>query len=450
MHGNIWAESVLGNGTCFHFTLVVQAAALATNTNIRSIDTTLIGKRVLVVEDNLVCRDLLCRWLDLWAFVCDSVTTTKEALDKILKNNYDIILLDAQPPEIDIDLFISKILNKLPNIKLISLSPLGKQNTIPGFHAQIFKPIKPLSLLKILSDIYKTSNNVISKEAKTGSFSNELPLRILVAEDNPINQKVILGMLNNFGYRADVAANGLEVLEALNRQFYDLIFMDIQMPEMDGLEATCEIYKKFPPNKLPYIIAITANATTQDKEHCLAVGMNDYVPKPIRIEQLKAAINRYKEKYKTASPSKTSNKNNSFEQDPLLVVKQKNQALQLQEKDNSMSPIDLTVLQSFKKLKGGEILLKELIKIFLSDAPQKILFIKEALDNKDFSNAERTAHSLKSSSGSLGAKHFSELCGDVEKFARNKELSYLVASFEQLEVESKSVFSFLLEKSNIL
>ena len=123
-----------------------------------------------------------------------------------------------------------------------------------------------------------------------------MPLRVLLAEDNPINQKVALRILERMGYRADVAANGLEVLEAVARQAYDVILMDVQMPEMDGLEATREIHRRWPNGPRPRIIAMTANALQGDREICLAAGMDDYIAKPVRTDQLAAALERARDR----------------------------------------------------------------------------------------------------------------------------------------------------------
>ncbi len=528
MQGRIWVESTLNVGTIFHFTIVTQATAFATNTSIRAIDRQLLGKRVLIIEDNLSCQDLLCRWFTFWTFACDSANNALQALDKINKGQqYDIILFDSQPSELDFDLIRNQILNYLPEVKLIHMVPLGKNN-IDAFDAHINKPIKPLNLLRVLSDVYNVSNSFSKTESKTETFSENLPLRILVAEDNPVNQKVILGLLNTIGYRADIVGNGVEVLDALARQFYDLVFMDIQMPEMDGLEATRQIHKRWPIDKSPYIIAITANVTLQDKEKCLAIGMSDFIPKPIRIDHLKRAIKNYVENYHIRKLPGISNISQSIsleDSSQLLANKQsknflqeqqifitntikqleemklllsikhynklletikiiKEQAINLemyslanianqlelqaeksfykkcqftltllideckkisQETASVFSPVDSNVLESFIKLQNGELLIKELVKIFLSDTPGKISIIKTALEKNDIKSIEYTAHSLKSSSGTLGAKRLSELCAELEKYTRNKETNFITNIFNELEIEAKSVLGFFTE-----
>ena len=173
--------------------------------------------------------------------------------------------------------------------------------------ATINKPVKPIQLLETLKTVFGGKHSASSNEASTASaqkpsepaklridpnLSQRIPLKILLTEDNMINQKVATRILDRMGYRADVAANGLESIDCLRRQNYDVVLMDVQMPVMDGLEASRRIRQSDDLNNL-YIIAMTANAMAGDREKCIDAGMNDYVTKPIRIEQLQAALEKF-------------------------------------------------------------------------------------------------------------------------------------------------------------
>jgi CheY-like chemotaxis protein len=183
----------------------------------------------------------------------------------------------------------------LPLVLLTSVRR-GDATILPGqFAAFLTKPIKASALCKVLEGIFARQMNCITS-ASPRPLNTQLverqPLRILLAEDNVVNQKVALRMLERMGYRADVVANGLEVIEALARQFYDVILMDVHMPEMGGLEATRRICQQWPTTRRPRIIAMTANAMQGDREACLTIGMDDYISKPVQAGALLAALTR--------------------------------------------------------------------------------------------------------------------------------------------------------------
>jgi CheY-like chemotaxis protein len=184
------------------------------------------------------------------------------------------------------------------------LTSLGWQETGAeeiGFAAFLVKPVKASQLFDVLVDILAEKDQLVemhdeADETEPSQFDAQmgerLPLRILLAEDNAVNQKLALRLLERMGYRADVAGNGVEVLDALRRQTYDVVLMDVQMPEMDGLEATRTIHWEWARPQRPRIIAMTANAMKEDRAACLAAGMDDYLSKPIRVEELVSALNK--------------------------------------------------------------------------------------------------------------------------------------------------------------
>jgi len=186
-------------------------------------------------------------------------------------------------------------------LPLVLFSSLGSPQTAPGmeaFQGFLSKPLKPSVLFDTLVSILGAPTQKAAAAATPAApkpdqeMAARLPLRILLAEDNVVNQKLAVHLLGQMGYRPDVAANGLEVLRSLERQPYDVILMDVQMPEMDGLEASRQICARWPRGQRPHIIAMTANAMQGDRERCLEAGMDDYVSKPIRVEELKSALSR--------------------------------------------------------------------------------------------------------------------------------------------------------------
>ncbi|NES04097.1 MAG: PAS domain S-box protein [Okeania sp. SIO2F4] len=308
MGGNMWVETEVGKGSTFHFTMTAMATETTTESDLKQLQPELTGKKLLVVDDNATNRKILTLQVKSWGMKVEAVESGAAALKLIRSGKkFDIAILDLQMPEMD-GLTLAEQIQSIPDyqgLPLVMLSSVGKLTSeeIAGrasFAAFVSKPIKQSNLYEMLVSVL--GKQAISFKPKTSEakliLSNEaefrlLPLRILVAEDVVVNQKVALLVLERLGYRADVANNGLEALEALRRQNYDIVFMDVQMPEMDGLEATRRICQIFPEAKRPWIIAMTAHAMRGDREECLEAGMNDYISKPVRVEALIKALKNY-------------------------------------------------------------------------------------------------------------------------------------------------------------
>ncbi|MBD1813360.1 response regulator [Microcoleus vaginatus DQ-U2] len=245
--------------------------------------------------------------------------------------------------------------------------------------------------------------------------ANSSQIRILLAEDNVVNQKVATHLLDRIGYRADIAANGLEVLEALKRQSYDVVLMDVQMPNMDGLEATRRICQEWPANKKPRIIAMTANAMQGDREKCLEAGMDDYITKPVRREELALALSKCSPLNRDELDAVTE-QNNQDISDRIDSDTAASSSVQ----PGADSPIDFHILQNLRELDDDEDpdFLGEIIKIYLEDAPQHLETIKEAIFLGDADSLKLASHTLKSSSANLGAVSFSAVCKELEYMGR--------------------------------
>jgi CheY-like chemotaxis protein/anti-sigma regulatory factor (Ser/Thr protein kinase) len=296
MGGTIWVESEEGKGSTFHFTIKAELASGTASLFPRQAQPSLSERRLLVVDDNATNRLILQKHASSWGLSVSAAASGKEALQRVGEEHFDLMILDMQMPEMD-GLTLAQEIRKHPSAAetpLIMLTSLGRKPEGAdklGFSAFLSKPIKPSQLYNSVCEaLAKRPSAEPAKASKPALFDATLgdrhPLRILIAEDNLINQKVAIGLLKKLGYRADVVANGLEVLEALRRQEYDIILMDAQMPEMDGEQAARIIIERYPRGKRPRLAAVTANALEGDRERFLSIGFDDYISKPIQVEEL--------------------------------------------------------------------------------------------------------------------------------------------------------------------
>ena len=301
MGGSMWAESEgLGRGSAFKFTIKVPTVELPMENrrDYAGAQRELKDHRVLIIDDNATNRKVLRLQTAKWGMTSRDTEFPAEALRWIeAGDTFDMVVLDMHKPEMDgVELArrIRAVQPKLPLVLFTSLA--GRETANPElFNAYLTKPARQSqmfdTLVTILGDRVRTAA-VVSAPAKPTidpEMATRHPLRILLAEDNVVNQKLALRLLQQMGYRADLASNGLEAVESVERQTYDVILMDVQMPEMDGLEASRRIVDTWPDDR-PHIIAMTANAMQGDREMCLAAGMDDYVTKPIRVAALVEAL----------------------------------------------------------------------------------------------------------------------------------------------------------------
>ncbi len=302
MGGRMWVESEEGCGSTFHFTIKAEISPSEPPAYLCGSRPGLSGKRLLVVDDNETSRKILTRWALTWGMLPTAAGSGAEALERLEGGEtYDIAIVDMRMPVMS-GVELARSIQDSPRTRempLIMLSSLGRRSKGAGevkFADFLTKPIKPSQLFDVLSSVAGRQDRDPRPRTPAITFdpglAARLQLRILLAEDNVVNQKVAVGILRKMGFRPEVAANGLEVIEALERQSFDVILMDVQMPEMDGLEATRTICRRWPPGVRPQIIAMTAGAMRGDREECLAAGMGDYISKPVRVEELAAALER--------------------------------------------------------------------------------------------------------------------------------------------------------------
>jgi GAF domain-containing protein/CheY-like chemotaxis protein len=298
MGGTMWAESAgPGLGSTFHFTIRCTPAQLPQGARRDFIgpQPALAGKRVLAVDDNATNRRILALQSAKWGLVVQDTEFPAQALEMLNQQAYDLAIVDMHMPEMDGAQLAARIREAGHKLPLVLFSSHGRREATDRiFNATLAKPLRQSQLFDTLVSLL--AHEEAPKAAPTAAkprmdagMAERHPLRILLAEDNVVNQKLALRLLQQMGYRADVAANGIEAIECCARQPYDVVLMDVQMPEMDGLEATREIIGRHGPAK-PHIVAMTANAMQGDREQCLAAGMDDYLTKPIRVDALVAAL----------------------------------------------------------------------------------------------------------------------------------------------------------------
>jgi CheY-like chemotaxis protein/HPt (histidine-containing phosphotransfer) domain-containing protein len=329
--------------------------------------------------------------------------------------------------------------NLKSKVPLVMLTSLGQRehhdhNAQAELAAFLTKPIKPSHLYNLLVAVFEGQPIKIKPDSvRSSSLDRELsqrhPLRILLAEDNVVNQKVALHLLERMGYRADIAANGLEVLQALQRQPYEVVLMDMQMPEMDGLEATRFIYKNWSVEQRPWIIAMTANALQGDRERCFEAGMNDYVSKPVRPEELAQALARCQ-----------------LHSEPIeaeigavqwLGGVEKKRTENEPQLDSVTSVLESSVLTELRELLGDQApqMITELIDVYFETAPPLLKEMRMAIKQEDGHALYRAAHTLKPGSAHMGAVRLARMCAELERMGKANQLKGAVIKLAEFEAE---------------
>ena len=297
MGGTISVESEPGSGSTFRIELTAAQADVPRRVDDDSL-AQLRGRRALIVDDNALNREIVTRHARSWGMDSVAVELPTEALELIAGGErFDVAILDFMMPAMD-GLMLAREIRRhrdeteLPLVLLTSLGRVPQAHSFGEFAVQLAKPVRASQLYNALVRAVGGVEAETVAEVASGGRAATSSLRILLAEDNAVNQKVALRLLERLGHGADLAANGLEALEALEREPYDVVLMDVQMPELDGLEASRRIHERFAPEARPRIVAMTANAMPEDRDACMAAGMDDYIAKPIRPEELAKALGR--------------------------------------------------------------------------------------------------------------------------------------------------------------
>jgi PAS domain S-box-containing protein len=429
MDGTVTAESsgVPGEGSTFRVTFEAGVTDM-TPTALRR-DGSFAGRRALVVDDNDTNLLLLSALLSAWGVKPTTVSTGDEALAALDDGQFDVAIVDMLMPGMDGLDFATALHELLPDLPVVLASSVPRHEVAAdarwdgaGIGGVVVKPIKASGLHGTLAVLWETeSRDEDGSESERSVLDAELaerhPLRILIAEDNVVNQRLALRLLEKLGYRADVAANGLEALEALERQRYDLVLMDVQMPEMGGVEATGRILERWAEQERPWVVAMTAEAMQGDREAFLAAGMNDYVAKPVRPAELIAAIHRTPRRKAPEAPASG---------------------------DGAGAAVDAAVLARLAESMGGdEAFVAELVEQFVSDSPALLAAARRGLETGDAEQVRRAAHTLKSNAATMGAGELADRSRTLELAAKAGELGNGAASIDAVAEELERVHAAL-------
>jgi CheY-like chemotaxis protein/HPt (histidine-containing phosphotransfer) domain-containing protein len=442
MGGKLWAESTPGEGSTFQFILPFQAAPQASVSVLDHKQPQLTDLKVLIVDDNPTNCRILSLQTSKWGMQPRTASSGEQALAWLRAGEkFDFAILDMQMPGMD-GLMLAGEIRQLPSgasLPLVLLTSMGVRTNSPefmqaGFATCLTKPIKPAqlfeSLVRVVTGLRATPKPAPAVSKLDPKMSHRLPLRVLLCDDNLINQKVATRLLGQMGYTPRIAGNGLEALAAIDSGVFDLIFMDVMMPEMDGLEATRQIRlrqkdrRAHPNYKSPLIIvAMTASAMPGDKEKCLEAGMDDYLSKPVRPEEVRAVIERWGEKaaLDAANPAKDS----AVESARIMA----NTDMPM----NDLPAVDMERLNEFTE--GNPENLTELATLYLKQTSEQIEQLQTAVKTSDVAGVRRIAHSCAGASATCGMKRIVPLLRELERQGDEGKLTSAPELFTQVVTE---------------
>ena len=441
MGGEINVESEPGAGSTFSFEITLPKQPPGARKGAGKPRADLRGLRALIVDDNATNRRILRQQLFSWEVENGATENGPDALAEMRRAAaggapYDLVLLDMQMPEMDGMELARRVKadGLISPARLVLLTSTGRRGdgaeaVEAGIAAYLTKPVRQ-------SDLYDAIATVMGNPEEEGADGDLLVTRhslrakksadrarLLVAEDNVVNQKVAARMLENLGYRVDVVADGRQALEAMAASSYGAVLMDVQMPEMDGYEATAEIRSREARSKTRTpIIAMTANAMAGDREQALAAGMDDYVPKPVKSEELGAVLGRW-----VPEDGPSDGTAGGPRSEPA-------------------GPLDPEVLAGLREL-GDPELLAELAVMFVGDAAGRIATLRRAAGEGDATEVQRTAHTLKGSAGNMGAAGMARICAGLQDAGAAGDLGRVPALLDQLEKEFERVRPALEEET---
>jgi signal transduction histidine kinase/two-component SAPR family response regulator/HPt (histidine-containing phosphotransfer) domain-containing protein len=406
MGGRMWAESVPGDGSTFHFTINVQPVPESAPPPHAGRLPRLADLKILILDDNSNSRNVLFEQCRRWGMQPKAVETANQAMELLRgKVEFDLALVDLHLPGMD-GLAVASEIQKLPSaamLPMVLLTPLGKKKRgseevrVVFAHA-VHKPVKPAQLASALERALLSPRSPArpAEPVKSDkSLAQQIPLRILLVDDNAINQKVALRILQQFGYQPEVAGNGREALDRLDRQPFDFIFMDVMMPEMDGLEATRLLRKRQMIGGYTnyqsriIIVAMTAHAMQGDREKCIAAGMDDYLAKPVRPKDVREMLERWGGKIMPEAKS------------PEIAV------------DGAEPPVDMDRMKDLTD--GNADGLRELVEMFLKQTHKQFGQMENAIREGKADDVRRVAHSCAGASATLGMTHLVPKLRDLER-----------------------------------
>jgi signal transduction histidine kinase/HPt (histidine-containing phosphotransfer) domain-containing protein len=440
MGGKMWAESVPGEGSTFHFTINVHAEPQPEPFVLSKPQPRLADLRLLIVDDNVTVRRVLAEQVTKWGMVPYSAESPQQALDWLRKGEqYDLAVLDLHMPHMD-GIALAAEIHKLPGsemMPLVLLMPLGPHADAPGgtrivFAHTVAKPVKPAQLCEMLVRALLNPKIAAPQEAPVKPdqpLAGRLPLQILLCDDNAINQKVAARILQQLGYQPGLAGNGREALDAIDKKSYNLVFMDVMMPEMDGLEATRAIRERQKAGAANYhssiiIVAMTAQAMDGDREKCLAAGMDDYLAKPIRPKDVRAIVERW------------GSQSVPVEQ-PVMTTPEIPTPVPAAEEP----PVEMDRLKDLTD--GSPENLRELVELFFKQTAQQLAQLEAAARANKADDVRRVAHSCAGASATLGMTRLVPMFRDLEKQGASGTLTSATQVCENAVREFKAIQQFL-------
>ena len=423
MGGRIWVDSTMGKGSTFHFTIRVGIAVDQHSSSVQTFQAELLHLPVLLVDDNATNRRVLLEIMRSWGMQPTAVDSGVAALEimkrmKAAGQGFGLAIIDGQMPGIDGFELAAQIKTDphLSSAIIMMLTSAGQSGDAArcrrlGIVAYLLKPIRKSELLSaILAALgQRAADSTPDLVTRYSPRVTPRKLRILVAEDNPVNQKVVLRMLEKMGHVPTIAANGREALAVLEANFFDLVFMDVQMPEMDGLTATRSIREREKQTGLHLpVIAMTAHAMKGDQELCLEAGMDAYIAKPVSGDRIEEAIAR---------------------------ILSSGSAVQPIAKTIPSSLILWNRAQALERLDGDEKLLQEIVHIFLEESPKQLANLKQAVTDGNAELIERTAHGLRGELSYLGMPAVSQRAHELEQMGRHRDLKHVSEALALFETE---------------
>jgi CheY-like chemotaxis protein/HPt (histidine-containing phosphotransfer) domain-containing protein len=429
MGGTMWVEIEVGKGSTFHFTADFRfdPENQMTIHELMSVDAE--GYRVLVIDDNRSIRATLREILSAWGMICDECAGRECAMEILevaarYDNHYHLLFIDSEAPEIDDQEVVRKIerYSNAQDLHIVLLTPAARKGEIRNLRsldiaASLFKPVKLTELTEVVMNIVQgdTSDSTehCQKRSGSGAVDEETtekgPLNILLAEDNQVNRKLALTLLNKCGYSVVTVENGQEALDAIETRPFDVVFMDIQMPVMDGFEATSRIREneKTTGTHIP-IIAMTAHAMKGDRENCLNAGMDDYVSKPVKKSDITAAVSR-------------------------VLKKRAERITPRREETGTTSTKEYTMDSILEHFDGDIEFFNQIFEIFVDDYPEQLESIAVAIREGDNAVLENAAHSLKGAVANFRITHLRELAYKLEVMGREGDLTGAEETLEALK-----------------
>ena len=433
MGGRIWVESALGTGSCFHFTVQLSKPDGAPIKHSAEVEPSiLVGARVLIVDDNRTNRRILEGLTSRWGMIPTVAADSEEALTLFndgAESPFDLILTDMHMPKLDgfglVERLRQVCFTSSPTIMMLTSG--GQKGDTQrcseiGISAYLLKPVRQSELREAISRVLSgrrtaEESPMITRSSLRQHFTGTRMLRVLLAEDNQVNQKLATRMLEKRNHAVVVVNNGKEALAALENERFDLVLMDMQMPEMDGFVATALLREKEKgTGKHQPVVAMTALAMNGDREKCISAGMDGYLSKPIRPQELDAVLDRF-------------------------VDEKSKGSLEKDQAAHANGAID--VAQLLERIDDDRALLGELFELFRADYPGSFNAAERALSAEDAEALQRIAHSLKGALSNLSAATASAIAAELEVQGKEKNLSQSRVTLDRLNAEIQKVLSAL-------